>query len=199
MKLIVLGLVTIFIGAFIAFFYPVIKAEINLYFLNHNGLRFQVDAIQTEKRQLIPNDDQFGIVINKIAANGKVQEFDVVNNNLSLEYFLQRGLVHLSDSARPGSIGNVVIITQTSGGWYWYTRTNPEFYLIYKLMPGDVIEVFYKGERFDYIVTENSWVSEKRLENYTAASDQKILTILSGWPPGTMMFRLVVQAKMIEQ
>lgn len=198
MKLIVLGLLIVLIGVFSFFFYPVVKAEINLFLLDNNYFRMQILAVQKKERKLTPVNRDFGIVINKILANAKIVDFSDYNNNSSLQYVLSTDLVHQPDSAYPGQIGNMVLISQAAGDWYKYTRSNPEFYLMYKLHPQDVIEVFYKGEEFDYLVTDIFKVSESRLKDFTRQSGQKQLTILSGWPSGTMINRLVIQAKMVE-
>lgn len=194
MKLIVLGLITILIGAFIFFFYPVIKAEYNLFLLDRNNFKINIVYVEKKARQLTPINNQFGIVINKIGANGKIIDYA---DALSVQYVLANGPVHLSNSAYPGEMGNIIIISNTPGDWYKYTRSNPEFYLMYKLVPGDIIQVFYRGEQFDYSVINSYKISEDKVKNFITKSDQKLLTILSGWPPGTTILRLVIQAKMI--
>lgn len=199
MKLIVLGLIVIVSSSLLFFFYPVLKAGFDLLMLDNNNFKIQLEYIEKKPRQLTPVDTQFGIVINKIAANGKIIDFDVIGEADYLEDKLFEGLVHPSDSAYPGNQGNVVIIAQTPGDWYKYTRSNPQFYLIDRLKTGDLIELYYVGEKFDYSVTTNLYVPENSVNKYTKQSDQKQLTILSGWPAGTMLFRQVIQAKMVEK
>lgn len=198
MKLIVIGLILIILGAVIFFFYPVLKAEIDLFLLNNDNFQVRIEYVEKNARMLTPVDTQFGIVINKIAANAKVIDFDEAGNGMSLEFALLKGLVHPTSSASPGSPGNVVIYAQTPGDWYKYTRSNPQFYLINKLVAGDIIEVFYRGEKFNYQVTESFKMSDDQIQKFIAQSDQKELTILSGWPPGTQFVRLIVQAKLVE-
>jgi len=197
MRFIVFGIFFIFIGVFVFFFYPVLKAEYSLFVLDNDHFRTQILAVQKTIRQLTPVDEQFGIVINKIGATGKILD-SVDYNGSPLEYTLLNGLVHQSDSAYPGEVGNMVIISQTPGDWYKYTRSNPEFYLVYKLKPKDIIQVFYRGNRYDYEVLNSYTGTEKQLKSYTAVSNQKLLTLISGWPPGTTFFQLVVQAKLTE-
>lgn len=199
MKLIVLGLPIILIGVFSFFFYPVIRAEINLFLMDNNYFEMQIAVVERKTRQIAPLDEEFGIVINKIAANGKVIDFFDANDSPFSPYILSTGLIHLSDSAYPGEVGNMVIISQAPGDWYNTTRSNPEFYLSYKLLPKDVIQVFYKGEEFDYLVTNIFKIREDQVKDFTRKSDQKLLTILSGWPPGTTLKRLIITAEMKER
>lgn len=198
MKIIVSILLIILIGALSFFFYPVIKAEINLFLLDNNYFHMQIKSSEKVVRKIIPLDDQFGVVINKIGANGKVIDYSALDNSSSYQHLLPTALIHLSNSAYPGQVGNMVIIAQSPGDWYTYTRSNPEFYLTYKLLPQDIIQVYYQGDKFDYLVTKSATIQENQLKDYTKASDKKLLTILSGWPPGTTLFRLVIQAEMLQ-
>ncbi len=199
MRLIVLVLLIILIGVFCFLFYPVIKAEINLFLLNNNYFKFQIEVVEKKPRKITPIDNQFGIVINKIGATGKIVDTYSNSNISSLQYILRTGLVHLSDSAYPGKDGNMVIISQIPGDWYNTTRSNPEFYLVYKLLPKDIIQVFYNGYEFNYEVTNILKVNEDQVSDFTVNSDsKKSLTILSGWPPGTIWQRLIILAELVE-
>ncbi|MDD2823123.1 MAG: sortase [Candidatus Daviesbacteria bacterium] len=197
MKLIVAVLLVVIIAAILFFFYPVLVSEYNLIKSDNNDFKSQIEAMDKRVRNLTPVDDQFGIVINKIAANGKILDSSDFKTR-SMEFTLVNGLLHPSDSAYPGQVGNMVIISQVSGDWYKYTRSNPQFYLDYKLKPKDIIQIFYKGEKFDYEVLDSYTVTEKQIKAYTGKSDRKLLTIVSGWPPGTVIFNLVIQAKLVE-
>jgi len=93
----------------------------------------------------------------------------------------------------------MVIISQIPGDWYNTTRSNPEFYLVYKLLPKDIIQVFYNGYEFNYEVTNILKVNEDQVSDFTVNSDsKKSLTILSGWPPGTIWQRLIILAELVE-
>ncbi|KXK08750.1 MAG: Sortase family protein [Microgenomates bacterium OLB22] len=73
------------------------------------------------------------------------------------------------------------------------------FYLLYKLEPEDEINVYYKGQRFKYRVTEKKVVSPKDVHYLTRKTTEETLTLQTCWPPGTILQRLLVFATPVSQ
>jgi sortase A len=75
-------------------------------------------------------------------------------------------------------------------------RYNAVFYLINKLMPGDEIDLYVKGQKYNYKATENKIVEAKEVQYMTENKDGRTLTLMTCWPPGTTLKRLLVIAKL---
>lgn len=107
---------------------------------------------------------------------------------------LDLGVVHWPETAYPGENSNAVLVGHSSG-YFW--QKNPYgriFANLDKLVPGDEIVVFYNQERYLYQIREIKVVPSKTIE---VLPDEAHLTLITCWPAGTTLKRLVVKAEMI--
>lgn len=178
-------------------FFPIIKEEIT-YIFN----KPQTDITVAKKGENVtsgkvinPQDEEFGIVIPKIGANAKVvADVDPYNESIYQEA-LTRGVAHAKGSSLPDEFGNTFIFSHSSVNFYEATRYNSVFYLLSKLQKDDEIYIFYKGEKYFYKVVDKKTVDPTRvsyLENHPGA---KTLTLMTCWPAGTTLKRLLVIAQ----
>lgn len=143
---------------------------------------------------LIPVDPNFSIVIPKIAANAKIlANIDPVDEKTYLEA-LQKGVAHAAGTAFPGEGGHIFLFAHSTD-YFWNVGTyNAVFYLLGKLVKGDEVNVFYKGQRYVYKVIDKKIVDPKQVEYLTRKSNKEFLTLQTCWPPGTTFKRLLVFA-----
>lgn len=181
---ILLTLVAIFIvgGTFL----PVIQQEINY------GLSKVSNP--TEIKAIIPLDTDFGILIPKINANSHIiKNVDPLN---STEYHLAltKGVAHVKGSALPGQKGNIFLFSHSSSDFFNAPKINSVFYLLNKLELDDQIKLFYEGKEYLYAVQDKQVVSSDTI-NYLQLEDKgQSLTLMTSWPPGTSLKRLIVKA-----
>ncbi|MDP3957088.1 MAG: sortase [bacterium] len=71
------------------------------------------------------------------------------------------------------------------------------FYLINKLEVGDDIIVFYKKQKFTYRVAGQKTVSPESVGYLTGSPDKNTLTLMTCWPAGTTLSRLIVVAEQV--
>jgi LPXTG-site transpeptidase (sortase) family protein len=187
-----LMLIIVIIGVFI--FYPEIKAEYDIFMRDNNSFRFEIAPRSKEKPKIIAVNNEFGIVVPKIYINAKVINFDDTRNLYPPHYILEQGVAHLDSSAYPGETGSVILISHTPSDLYETTRTNPSFYMMYKLIPGDEIYLYYKKDEYIYSVKENMMVDNIKMTDLSQSQETKMLTFISGWPPGTMFKTQVITA-----
>lgn len=175
-------------------FLPVIKEEIKYQFLpksSKNGLQETNDVIY-------PVDEEFGIVIPKISANAKViADVDWQDSNI-YQRALTRGVAHAAGTAHPGEAGNVFIFSHSGVDFYEANRYNALFYLLNKLAQGDEIDIFYQKQKFVYRVVGQKIVAPENVEYLTGDKTKKTLTLMTCWPAGTTLRRLVVIAEQVE-
>lgn len=143
-----------------------------------------------------PVSTDFGLVIEKINANAKiVAQVDPASEK---EYIkaLTQGIAEAKGSTEPGEPGNLFLFSHSTDAPWNIIRYNAIFYLLRELVPGDRVIVFYKGRRFDYIVFDKATTLPSDISFLTNRYDKPVLTLQTCDPPGTLLNRLVVRAKL---
>lgn len=195
--LIIFGLTFLIIGLVIFWliFYPEITNEIGYRLKPPNS---QVSVLLSSEKPaaganiIHPVDENFGIVIPKIGANGRVIADVDPYNAYEYQLALTKGVAQAKGSAFPGKIGNVFIFSHSSTDLFQATRYNSIFYLLDKLNKGDDIYLFYHREKFKYQVTDKKIVEASEIEYLSGKSPNSTLTLMTCWPPGTSWKRLVI-------
>lgn len=149
------------------------------------------------KHIIRPVDEEFGIVIPKIGANAKVVAGVSPFNEKEYQAALTKGVAQARDTALPGDYGNVFIFAHSAANLNLANRYNAVFYLLAKLEKKDSVYLFYRGKKYTYRVTGVKTVSPADLSYLKQPSSQKQLTLMTCWPPGTTLTRLIVQADLV--
>lgn len=143
-----------------------------------------------------PLSTDYGIVIEKINANAKVVAD--VDPSVEKQYVkaLQEGVAEAKGSTKPGEKGNLFIFSHSADAPWNIVRFNAIFYLLRELQNGDRILVFYQGRRFDYIVYDKQTVDPLDISFLNNRYDAPVLTLQTCDPPGTLLKRLIVRARL---
>lgn len=153
--------------------------------------------------EILPNEDlikpvstDFGLVIEKINANAKIVA--QVDPGAEKEYVaaLKEGIAEAKGSTNPGEDGNLFLFSHSTDAPWNIVRYNAVFYLLRELEPGDRVIVFYKNRRFDYIVFDKTTAPASDISFLTNRYDKPVLTLQTCDPPGTVINRLIVRAKL---
>lgn len=164
-------------------FAPVISSEI----------KYQISPPKKDI-EITPVDTDFSIVIPKIAANTKVvKNIDPFNSQI-YQQALTQGVAHASTSDTPDKSGNVFIFAHSAGNWYQANQYNGVFYLLNKLTSGDEIFVYYQNQKYTYSVDHIKTISSQETNYLNRNFGQNQLTLMTCWPPGTTLKRLLVTA-----
>lgn len=177
------------VGIFLFTFGPVIKEEVR-----YNFTSPEVKAA----KGIIPVDSNFGIIIPKIGANSKVVGNVDPFNEREYNQALAKGIAHAMGTAYPGQSGNGFFFAHSAGNFYEANQFNAIFYLLTKLEKGDSVELYYKGDKFNYTVTETKIVNADAVAYLKSdnTSSEKTITLMTCWPPGTSLQRFIVTAKL---
>ncbi|HBP51658.1 MAG: Sortase family protein [Candidatus Shapirobacteria bacterium GW2011_GWE1_38_10] len=165
-------------------FYPVFSAEVS----------YQTSKIITKKPEVVPINTDFSIVIPKINVNSGVIKNVDPNNSSEYQKALTKGVAHARGSGLPGFPGNTFIFAHSANSWYQANQYNAIFYLTDKLVVGDEITVYYEGSKYLYTVNEKKIVKSSDISYLTGFTSIQTLTLMTCWPPGTTLNRLVVTA-----
>ena len=186
-----IGAVLIALALFIPLktYWPVLKAEVIYQVTKKDN-----QAINTKLVEVTPVDSSFSIIIPKINANAKVVRN--VNPYEPKEYqkALTQGVAHASGTATPDQFGNVFIFAHSATNWYQANQYNAVFYLLNKLKSGDDITLYFENIPYNYSVDEIKFVKPTEVEYLSTNLNTNQLTLMTCWPPGTTLKRLIVVA-----
>ncbi len=147
---------------------------------------------------IVAKDKDFSVVIPKIGVNTKVIPNVDPTNSHEYQVALTKGVAHAKTSALPDDPnGNVFIFAHSSENFYEANKYNSVFYLLNKLEKGDKVYLVYKGKVIPYEVQDKQTVNKTDTKYMTKENknNEKTVTLMSCWPPGTDYKRLIVVAK----
>jgi len=148
----------------------------------------------------LPLPDKATLTISKIGVSAPIV-FNVPNTTNDIYKNLENGVVHSSDTPKPGE-GGVSVILGHSSAYPWYKGAyGSVFAILGKLKVGDTFSVTYEdGRTFNYSVKEliifSPFKSNDQLSTIEKNSKNS-LVLLSCWPIGTNYKRIAVYAEII--
>lgn len=153
--------------------------------------------IQPRENEIVPVSTEFGIVIEKIDANAKIVANVNPANERQYVSALQFGVAQALGSTPPGEKGNLYLFSHSTDAPWNIIRYNAIFYLLKELDQGDRVIIFYQNKRYDYIVFDKTIASPTDISYLTNKYDVPVLTLQTCDPPGTLINRLIVRAKLV--
>jgi LPXTG-site transpeptidase (sortase) family protein len=195
-SLIILSLFFLALG-----FWPYVSAEVKYNWNQVTGQKFVVRGDSTVAASgpppipITPVNTDFAIVIPKIDVNANVTPDVDPGSYSAYAKALSRGAAHARGTVYPGQVGNSYIFAHSSLNFWDIYRYNSVFTLLRKVEVGDLVAVFYKGQRHNYVVASKKVVPPTDTSVLTAKADDKQLTLQTCDPPGLNLNRLVVVAK----
>ena len=146
-----------------------------------------------------PVNTDFSLIIPKIGINAGV--IPAVNPAKPGEYLeaLERGIAHASTSYFPNEEGTVYLFSHSTN-YDWFVRDlNAVFYLLKNLSEGDLIVLFYKGNRYTYRLSQKRVVGPNEVSYLVPQTGSKKLILQTCWPPGSLAERLLIFADLVEE
>jgi LPXTG-site transpeptidase (sortase) family protein len=147
---------------------------------------------------LTPPD--YRLVIPKIGVNVPLVEMsdEYISNDLwgdfekEVQIALRDGVVHYPGTANPGQLGNAFFTGHSSYYEWDQGRYKNVFANLVQLKEGDTYYVYYKQRKFKYIVKETKEVLPTEVGVLNQPEDERLSTIMTCWPLGTVLRRLIV-------
>jgi sortase A len=137
-------------------------------------------------------DQSSQIEISKISIDAPIN-WDVPEANI-LES-LKSGVAQYQGTSHPGEGGNVFIVGHSSNYFWVKSDYNRVFSLLDKLSPGDRIKIRKSGLVYNYDVVSSRVVSPEDV-SVLGNTPKEVLTLMTCWPIGTSLNRLIVQAEL---
>lgn len=124
-------------------------------------------------------------------------DFDHIENIFMQE--LEKGIVRYPGTAKPGETGNAFIFGHSSNYPWMKGEYNSVFVLLDELSFGDEIIVYYNQKKFTYIIREKKVVKPGNVKILERDATKKELSLMTCWPIGTTLNRLIVFAELQEE
>jgi sortase A len=187
-------------------FYPILKAYFTYYFNPEPVKEIRVEVIDDTNQEIQEpskeekDDDivflnnDFGLYIPKINANAKVIENVDPYDEDEYTNALYTGVAHAKGSSTPNVNGNVFLFAHSAVNFYERRKYNVYFYLLGELKKDDPIYVSYDGDIYNYKVLEIKKVNPTEVKYLGTYSDQDTLTLMTCWPAGMNVKRMIVTA-----
>lgn len=155
------------------------------------------DVLAGGSEIIVPVSTDFGIVIEKIGANAKVISNVDPANEAEYTRALSEGVAHAKGTVFPGQKGNIYLFSHSTDAPWNIVRYNAIFYLLGKLDVGDRVSMFYRHRRYDYVIFDKTIAAPGDTHFLTDSYEQSVLTMQTCDPPGTLINRLIIRAKLI--
>ncbi len=153
--------------------------------------------VQPSENVIVPVSTSFGIVIEKINANARIIADVDPASEAQYSAALKEGVAEALGSTPPGQPGNLYLFSHSTDAPWNIIRYNAIFFLLRELEPGDRVIVFYNNKRYDYIVYDKTIATSKDVSYLTNRYAVPVLTLQTCDPPGTLINRLIVRAKLV--
>lgn len=151
---------------------------------------------------IVPYENR--IIVPKIGKNvplvdvdtGSNFDFDHMENIFMKE--LEKGVLRYPGTARPGENGNAFIFGHSSNFPWMPGQYNQVFALLDKLVYGDEVIVYYNQKKYVYVINEKQIVKPGDIKILNRDPNRKELSLMTCWPIGTTLKRMVVFAELKE-
>ncbi len=116
------------------------------------------------------------------------------SQNPDFKTLLSYGSVHFPGSALPGQTGASIILGHSAPALWPRTSYDWIFSDLNKLAPGDEIKINFNGQEYIYRVKQRFIINKGDVVPISLTNDEKMLILLSCWPPGKDLYRIAVEA-----
>lgn len=193
------GPVLIFLGLLIlaVYFYPLLLLETRFFVKN---IFFKEPKIETEaqvKLPFTPVDPNFSVIIPKIDINAKIIPNIDPYNREEYQKALSTGVAHAKGTAYPNEDGQIFIFAHSTDSSINVNRYNAIFYLLDKLEIGEKIYIIYKEKTYGYQIKEKKVVDPSEIQYLERKDQGNTLILMTCWPAGTSLKRLLVISQKI--
>ncbi len=113
-----------------------------------------------------------------------------------LNQALNQGVIIYPGSALPGQNGEVFLSGHSSSFPWVKTQYGQVFTLLDKLETGDIVSLIYDHYQYDYHIISKQILAPK--DTKITATNKPTLTLMTCWPIGTALKRLVVRGELIK-
>lgn len=160
-----------------------------------SNISLDVEVVPYENRIIIPK-------LGKNVPLVDVPDYQGVSfDNLEDKFMneLEKGIIRYPGTAKPGEEGNSFIFGHSSNYPWMKGDYNNVFALLDNLTFGDEIIVYYNQQKYVYVIREKKVVKPGNVSVMKREQGKKELSLMTCWPVGTTLNRLLVFAELKSQ
>lgn len=155
---------------------------------------------QEDKKNVLPeNLPRFESVENNVISIPKISVKAPIIWDTPEEEILDKltdGVAHYKGTNHPGTGGNIFLVGHSSNYFWVSSNYNTIFSLLDKLERGDRVEITYNNKKYFYNVEDKKVVDPEEV-GVLQNTLKETLTLMTCWPVGTSLDRLIVQAGLV--
>ncbi len=140
-------------------------------------------------------DGTFYILISKLGVEAPIVPNVSTANKVEYMKALENGVAHAKGTALPGEDGNTFLFAHSSLNFWKLGKYATVFNLLNKLENGDTIIIVKDGKPYLYQVYSKEIVKGWNTEPFDIEYSEPTLTMVTCYPPGSTVNRLVIKAK----
>ena len=205
LKIVAVGLVTIFLTGIGVISLPIVAAQFNLSLAklsSGNQLASENNSANVYSGNFVIADhekynfEDFSISIPKIGVESKVTaDIDPNSEEAYKSELYKNGVAHAKGSYLPGQNGPVFLFSHSTDTIFNIPRFNAKFFGLKDLNVGDEIDIAYNGKDYKYKISSKKIIDPTDLD--TIRQTQSNLILSTCWPPGTDWQRLIIFADLV--
>lgn len=157
--------------------------------------KLDIDITPYENRIIIP---KIGKNIPLVEVTQELVEDEKALNDIFMKD-LENGVVRYPSSVKPGENGNSFIFGHSSNFPWIKGNYNEVFALLDKVSYGDEIIIYYEQKKYTYIIREKSVIDPNNVGVIKKHALKPRLTLMTCWPIGTTLNRLIVAGELVEE
>ena len=120
-------------------------------------------------------------------------------NNQYLHDKLDSGVIHYPGSAKPGEIGETIVLGHSAPPNWPKIKYDWVFSRLNELNPGDTIILYYNNQKYVYSVTRKVFLNKgQEMPKNDLTNNNNTLISISCWPPGKDYKRIAVESVLID-
>ncbi len=123
--------------------------------------------------------------------------YGVSTSEKAIQDNLEKGVVHMSNTSKPGELGNAAIVGHSSNNIFNQGKYKFAFVLLSRLEEGDTFYINREGVRYVYKVYEKKIVKPSDTSVLRDKDKPATVTLITCDPPGTSLNRLIVVGEQI--
>lgn len=175
-----------------------LSAEAWFWWSQRQGVVVSVDPVRsgdTPRATIVPVSREFGLVIEKLGVNETVAaDVDATRAEAYLPVLERTAVAQARGTVAPGEVGVTYLFGHSTVNVWEIGRYRAPFTLLNKLDNGDRIVTFYRGERYDYTVSDRRIVAPTDVSVLRETATVATLVLQTCDPPGENSKRLLIIA-----
>lgn len=162
--------------------------------VGQNDLSLNVSFASTTSTE--SQDNQSGyLAISSIGVKAPIM-FTASESQKAFSALLKKGVLHFPESVVPGALGTTIILGHSSPPNWPKINYDRVFNDLEKLKPNSEVLVTFQSEDYKYKVKRIFWVNKGESLSPYLTFNKSMLLLVSCWPPGHNVKRIVVEAEL---